>query len=103
MTEFIKLNSLIGEIYDASIDADLWHDVVKSIAEFVPGAFVNVFSQDATKKSAQRSAAFCRCRSSAACTIITSGSNFRHGQRAKPDIRSNDVELITITSAPYYR
>ena len=66
VAEFIKLNSLIGEIYDASIDADLWHDVVKSIAEFVPGAFVNVFSQDATKKSAQRSAAFCRCRSSAA-------------------------------------
>lgn len=53
MDEATRLSGLIGEIYDASLDAGLWTDVVESIAGFIPGAFVNLFSQDATRKSAQ--------------------------------------------------
>jgi DNA-binding CsgD family transcriptional regulator len=47
------LSHLIGDIYDASLDAGLWPSVVEGIAGFVPGAFVNLFSQDATRKTAQ--------------------------------------------------
>lgn len=53
MDETAQLSDLIGDIYDASLDAGLWPSVVEGIARFVPGAFVNIFSQDATRKSAQ--------------------------------------------------
>lgn len=53
MDEPARLSELIGDIYDASLDAGLWPSVVESIAGFLPGAFVNLFSQDATRKTAQ--------------------------------------------------
>ena len=52
-SESEQVSQLIGDIYDASLDAGLWPSVVESIAGFVPGAFVNLFSQDATRKTAQ--------------------------------------------------
>lgn len=53
MDETTRLSGLIGEIYDAALDPSLWHDVLQGIAGFLPGTFVNIFSQDATRKSAQ--------------------------------------------------
>ena len=53
MDETAQLSELIGDIYDASLDAGLWPSVVEGLAGFLPGAFVNVFSQDATRKTAQ--------------------------------------------------
>jgi DNA-binding CsgD family transcriptional regulator len=52
-SETEQVSQLIGDIYDASLDAGLWPSVVEGIARFVPGAFVNLFSQDATRKTAQ--------------------------------------------------
>ena len=52
-SESEQVSQLIGDIYDASLDAGLWPSVVEGIARFVPGAFVNLFSQDATRKTAQ--------------------------------------------------
>jgi DNA-binding CsgD family transcriptional regulator len=52
-SETEQVSQLIGDIYDASLDAGLWPSVVEAIARFVPGAFVNLFSQDATRKTAQ--------------------------------------------------
>lgn len=46
-------SDLIGDVYDAALDANLWPAVVESIARYVPGSFVNLFSQDATRKTAQ--------------------------------------------------
>jgi DNA-binding CsgD family transcriptional regulator len=53
MEEAKQVSHLIGDIYDAALDAGLWPSVVEGIARFVPGAFVNLFSQDATRKTAQ--------------------------------------------------
>src|SRR5215470_9165726 len=47
------LSQLIGDIYDAALDAGLWPSVVEGIARYVPGSFVNLFSQDATRKTAE--------------------------------------------------
>jgi hypothetical protein len=52
-SESEQISHLIGDIYDAALDAGLWPSVVEGIARFVPGAFVNLFSQDATRKTAQ--------------------------------------------------
>ena len=51
--ETTKLSTLIGDIYDAALDPGLWPSVLEGIARCVPGAFVNLFSQDATRKTAQ--------------------------------------------------
>jgi DNA-binding CsgD family transcriptional regulator len=53
MDETKQLSDLIGDIYDASLDAASWPTVLEGIARFIPGSFVNLFSQDATRKSAQ--------------------------------------------------
>src|SRR5262245_28000259 len=52
-SESEEVSHLIGDIYDAALDPGLWPSVVESIAHFMPGAFVNLFSQDATRKTAQ--------------------------------------------------
>jgi DNA-binding CsgD family transcriptional regulator len=51
--EIIQLSTLIGDIYDAALDPGLWPSVLEGVARYVPGAFVNLFSQDATRKTAQ--------------------------------------------------
>ncbi|MBX9773703.1 MAG: helix-turn-helix transcriptional regulator [Xanthobacteraceae bacterium] len=48
-----RLSNLIGDIYDATLDAGLWPSVVERIAKYTSGSFVNLFSQDATRKTAQ--------------------------------------------------
>jgi DNA-binding CsgD family transcriptional regulator len=48
-----RLSQVIGAIYDAAIDPGLWQEVVADVADFVPGAFVNLFWQDATRNAAQ--------------------------------------------------
>jgi DNA-binding CsgD family transcriptional regulator/PAS domain-containing protein len=48
-----RLSQVIGAIYDATFDPGLWQEVVVDIADFVPGAFVNLFWQDATRSAAQ--------------------------------------------------
>jgi DNA-binding CsgD family transcriptional regulator len=52
-SEAEAVSSLIGNIYDAALDPGLWQTVVEGIAGYVPGAFVNLFSQDATRKTAE--------------------------------------------------
>jgi DNA-binding CsgD family transcriptional regulator/PAS domain-containing protein len=51
--EITQLSTLIGDIYDAALDPGLWPSVLERVARYVPGAFVNLFSQDATRKTAQ--------------------------------------------------
>jgi DNA-binding CsgD family transcriptional regulator/PAS domain-containing protein len=53
MDETTQVSTLIGDIYDAALDPGLWPNVLEGIARCVPGAFVNLFSQDATRKAAQ--------------------------------------------------
>jgi DNA-binding CsgD family transcriptional regulator len=53
MDETATVSALIGDIYDAALDPGLWPTVLEGIARFVPGSFVNLFSQDATRKTAQ--------------------------------------------------
>jgi DNA-binding CsgD family transcriptional regulator len=52
MNETEQLSRLIGEIYDATLDPALWPRVLEAIASFVPVSAVNLFAQDAMKKSA---------------------------------------------------
>jgi DNA-binding CsgD family transcriptional regulator len=52
MDEAERVSQLIGDIYDASLDPALWPGVLERISGFVPGACVNLFSQDAVKHSA---------------------------------------------------
>jgi len=52
MNETEQVSQLIGEIYDASLDPSLWQGVLQAIASFIPVSGVNLFAQDAMKKSA---------------------------------------------------
>jgi DNA-binding CsgD family transcriptional regulator len=52
MEEADQLSSLIGDVYDASLDPSLWPSVLEGISSFVPGSSVNLFSQDALKHTA---------------------------------------------------
>jgi DNA-binding CsgD family transcriptional regulator len=52
MDEAEQVSQLVGDIYDASLDPALWPGVLESISGFVPGACVNLFSQDAVRHSA---------------------------------------------------
>jgi DNA-binding CsgD family transcriptional regulator len=47
-----RISQLLGEIYDASLDPALWPGVLESIAGFIRVSAVNLFAQDAMKKSA---------------------------------------------------
>ena len=53
MRETAQLSQLIGDIYDASLDAGLWPKVLEGIARYVPGSFVNLFSQNAIHPEAK--------------------------------------------------
>jgi DNA-binding CsgD family transcriptional regulator len=53
MADSDQVLQLVGDIYDATLDPGLWPSVVEGIARYVPGCFVNLFSQDAVHKSAQ--------------------------------------------------
>ena len=45
------LSSLIGDIYDTTLDRSLWPNVLKKIAAFVPGCSAAVFWDDAANDS----------------------------------------------------
>ena len=42
-----QLSQLIGEIYDAAIDASKWSDVLGKAAQFIGGSSAALFSKDA--------------------------------------------------------
>jgi DNA-binding CsgD family transcriptional regulator len=46
--------SLIGDIYDASLDPALWPAILEKICGFIPGSMANLFSQDSVNKNANR-------------------------------------------------
>jgi DNA-binding CsgD family transcriptional regulator/PAS domain-containing protein len=48
-----RLSELTGTVYDAALDPGLWPSAIEQIARYVPGAFVNLFSQDLAGTSAQ--------------------------------------------------
>jgi DNA-binding CsgD family transcriptional regulator/PAS domain-containing protein len=52
MSESEQLSQLVGEIYDTTLDAASWPQVIPRIAEFVGVSVVNLFAQDALKKNA---------------------------------------------------
>ena len=43
--------SLIGDIYDASLDPALWSDVLVKVRDFIGGSAAAIFSKDASAKS----------------------------------------------------
>lgn len=49
-----QLSSLIGQIYDAALDAELWPSALEGVAEFVGGAAAMMFWQDALIAKGQR-------------------------------------------------
>jgi DNA-binding CsgD family transcriptional regulator len=49
--ELEVLSSLIGDIYDTTLDRSLWPHVLKKIADFVPGYSAAVFWDDAANDS----------------------------------------------------
>jgi DNA-binding CsgD family transcriptional regulator len=46
-----RISALIGDIYDAALDAGLWPDVLAKCAEFVGGPAAALFSKDAASKT----------------------------------------------------
>jgi hypothetical protein len=46
--EATALSSLIGDIYDAALNPDLWVPVLEKVCAYVPGSMGNLFSQDIT-------------------------------------------------------
>ena len=49
-----RLSTLIGDIYDASLDPALWPSVLQAICGFVGGSMANIYAQDAIDKTANR-------------------------------------------------
>jgi DNA-binding CsgD family transcriptional regulator len=52
MAELDQFSSLITDIYDAALDASLWPSILRKLCAFVPGAYGNIFIQDAAQQSA---------------------------------------------------
>jgi DNA-binding CsgD family transcriptional regulator len=50
MEETERLSSLIGNIYDAALEAALWTDVVEKVGCFVGGSGASIFWQDAVRR-----------------------------------------------------
>jgi hypothetical protein len=51
MTEPQQVSSLIGEIYDAALDPDLWPGVLEKACRFVGGVACNLYSEDSAAKT----------------------------------------------------
>jgi len=51
MTEPQQVSSLIGEIYDAALDPDLWPRVLEKGCRFVGGVASNLYSEDSAAKT----------------------------------------------------
>lgn len=50
MSQAETLSSLIGDVYDAAIDASLWPEVLAQVARFVVGSAATLYSKDAVSK-----------------------------------------------------
>src|SRR3984957_9275614 len=53
VSELIELSSVIGDIYDAAIDAGLWQQVLGRICNYVGGYAAVLFWHDAATQNAQ--------------------------------------------------
>lgn len=51
MTEAEQLSSLIGDIYDAALDPDLWKTALPAACEFARSRAAGLYTQDAVKKT----------------------------------------------------
>jgi len=47
-----RLSALIGDIYDAALDPELWIDVLEKAAKFVGGPAASIYSRDAVSRTA---------------------------------------------------
>ncbi len=52
MSDITDFSALVGDIYDAALDASLWPSVLQKISGFVPGRYANIFIQDANNRFA---------------------------------------------------
>jgi PAS domain-containing protein len=52
MSDMAEFSLLVGDIYDAALDSSLWPLVLEKICRFVPGAYANIFIQDANNRFA---------------------------------------------------
>ena len=52
MHELEQFSTLVGDIYDAALDPLLWPAVLRRLCDFVPGAYGNIFIQDAANRHA---------------------------------------------------
>ncbi|HKF99969.1 MAG TPA: helix-turn-helix transcriptional regulator [Xanthobacteraceae bacterium] len=51
MTEAQQVSALVGDIYDAALDPELWPRVLKKGCEFVGGVASNLYSEDSATKT----------------------------------------------------
>jgi hypothetical protein len=51
MAEFEQASRVIGDIYDAALDATLWSPVLQKIAHFVGGAAAALYTKDTVRKT----------------------------------------------------
>ena len=51
MVEADLLSALVGDVYDAALDAALWPGVLRDIAQFVGGPAAALFSKNADDRS----------------------------------------------------
>jgi DNA-binding CsgD family transcriptional regulator len=51
MTEAQRVSALIGDIYDAALDPDLWPRVLKKGCEFVGGVASNLYAEDSATRT----------------------------------------------------
>src|SRR5262249_51889194 len=49
-----RLSQLIGDIYDAALDAELWPHALEGVCGFVGGSQANIFWQDVIGKAARK-------------------------------------------------
>jgi DNA-binding CsgD family transcriptional regulator len=52
LREAERLSALIGVIYDAALDPELWIDVLEKAAKFVGGPAASIYSRDAVSRAA---------------------------------------------------
>ena len=51
--EAAQVSALIGDIYDAALDPELWVSVLEKICAYVPGSMGNLFFQDITNAASR--------------------------------------------------
>jgi hypothetical protein len=54
MADLEEFSSLVGDIYDASLDPALWPSVFEQACRFVRCSSAHLFAQDSVRKAANR-------------------------------------------------